>query len=524
MTQPPSLTRWDRFTLAIAPRWTLNRLRARAAAFVSKRHYGAAQPGRRTSGWARNYGDANAVIGRALVELRLHARDLVRNNSLAARAVEIITGNTVGWGITPKPVGPNAAAVARTRELWKAWAGTAQCDAEGRLNFYGLQELALRTVVEAGEVLIRRRWRRPEDGFAVPLQIQILEPDFIDSSKESDTSLAGGPIVQGIEFDKLGRRAAYWLFEAHPGSSWSTGTSRRVRASELIHVYRTLRPSQCRGVTWLAQTIAPLKDFDEYEDATLLRQKIAACFAAFVVDPNGDASALADEHATDPVETFEPGMIHYLKIGEDVKFANPPLVTDESFTVRTARKIAAGMSVTYEDLTGDYSQVNFSSARMSRLAHWAHVYKWQWNMLIPQLCDGVFAWFVEAAIVAGELSDADSVRAEWSTPPMPMIEPDKEGLAIQRLVRTGARTISEMIREQGKDPEDHFAELAADFKKLDALGLKLDIDPRAVSQAGLTQERAGAGGGGKPGGEKEEERVSPELEALALRAFRGGKP
>jgi capsid protein len=27
----------------------------------------------------------------------------------------------------------------------------------------------------------------------------------------------GGPIIDGIEFDKKGRRVAYWLFTSHPG-------------------------------------------------------------------------------------------------------------------------------------------------------------------------------------------------------------------------------------------------------------------------------------------------------------------
>ena len=145
---------------------------------------------------------------------------------------------------------------------------------------------------------------------------------------------------------------------------------------------------------------------------------------------------------------MEPGMIANLPVGKDVKFGNPPTVTDSKFADRNLRKIAAGLGVSYEDLTGDYSQVNFSSARMSRLAHWANVRDWQWNMLVPQLCDGVWAWAMEAAQIEG-LVGAELPTAEWTTPPMPMIEPDKEGLAYQRLVRNGVMTHDAMVREQG---------------------------------------------------------------------------
>lgn len=67
-----------------------------------------------------------------------------------------------------------------------------------------------------------------------------------------------------------------------------------------------------------------------------------------------------------------------------------------------------------------------------------------------------------------------------------------------RSVRSGQKTFSGMVREQGLDPDVHFDEYAKDLERLDKLGIKLDSDVRAVSQAGLTQERVGGkqqGGG-----------------------------
>ena len=480
---------WEDLALALAPRLTLERARARAAAKVLvARNYEAASRGRRTSGWARSRADVNAVLARAAPELRMHARDLVRNNGWAKKAQRVIANNTTGgWGLTPRALGPESV---RAKAIWTEWADAPTCDAEGLRPFSAIQHQVMRAFATDGEVLIRRRRRLPEDNLPVPLQIQILEVDCLDSTRDAETSKAGGPIIQGVEFDKIGRRAAYWIFPEHPGSSRAKTESKRVPAGDVIHVLDPERPGQVRGVSLFGAGIVPLKDLDEYEDAELMKQKIAACFAAFVSDPEGDASALGSTDARDPlVETLEPGMVHHLPPGKEITFGTPPQVTNDAFTTRNLRKIAAALGVTYEDLTGDYSQVNFSSARMSRIAHWGNVRNWQWNMLVPQLCQGVWRWVMEAAVLAGSLREVPP--SEWTAPPMPMIEPDKEGLAYSRLVRNGVMTFSDMVREQGGDPETHFAEYAEDLKKLDAAGIVLDSDVRKVSAAGLTQERVG---------------------------------
>lgn len=485
----------DKFTRSFAPRWTLNRLRARMATDAMVRHFEAAQPGRRTSGWARNRGDANAVNTVALAELRMHARDLVRNNGWGKKAQRVIANHTTGgWGLTPRPTGRNAKQAA---DLWQKWAGTTECDAEGGLSFSGIQHLVVRSLATDGEVLVRKRPRRASDGLSIPLQLQVLEADFLDTAKDGVQGEAGGLIINGVEFDRLGKRVAYWLFAEHPGGGRAVALSRRIPASDVLHIFYKDRPGQVRGVSWFGAGVVPLKDLDEYEDADLVKQKIAACFTAFVEDMEGAAAPIGEADAEDPtLERLEPGHVSYLAPGKTVKFGSPPPVTDDKFTARNLRKIAAALGVTYEDLSGDYSQVNFSSARMSRISHWGNVRDWQWNMLVPGLCAGVWAWAMDAAVAAGALREAPG--AEWTAPPMPMIEPDKEGLAYSRLVRNGVMTPSEVVREQGGDPAAHWAEYAEDQKTLDALGIVLDSDARKVSQAGLTQERVGSAGGKAP--------------------------
>jgi len=483
--RPKMQINWlDRVLLQVAPGFAVRRLKARAAANSFVRHFEAAEPGYRTDGWRRNNQDADFALWSAARELRNHARDLLRNNGYAIRAVSTVANGTVGWGIQPSPVGDGDGE--RVMELWRRWAESTECEADNRATFAGIQRLVMSALVSDGEVFVRRRPRRVVDRLSIPLQLQVLEADYLATSINTLDSDAGGPIIQGIEFDKIGRRVAYWMWSQHPGSGRNVEAPKRVPASEILHVYEVRRPGQSRGWSWLGAAIVPIRDLDDYESAELMKQKIAACFAAFVVDTDGVGSPLggADESGDEGVEKFEPGMIHQLPPGRQVTIANPPGLTSDALPVRTLRKVASAIGITYEDLTGDYSQVNFSSARMGRLAYQANVHNWQYNLLIPLLCVPVWRWAMDAAVIAGEIEAVPDV--EWTPPALPMVEPDKEGLAYQRLIRVGALTPSQMMREQGRDPARHLREYKADMDRLDALKIILDSDARNTTAVGQT--------------------------------------
>jgi lambda family phage portal protein len=480
----------DKVIAWASPQTALKRTRARAAEAVVKRHYEGAASGRRTQGWKRTGVDANAAMsGATLARLRGAARDLVRNNGHAESALTTIVDHVVGWGIVAKPKPASASAM----KAWQAWAGSTACDSDGRHDFAGLQKLAIRTVAESGECLVRRRFRFPEDGLPIPLQIQVLEPDYLDSDKNEHIRNDAGRIIRriihGVEYDMLGKRVAYWMFSEHPGSHLlATMASRRVPAENILHIYRQDRPGQVRGVSWFAPVLLKFKDFDEFSDATLMKQKIAACLAVITSDVDGSASPLGTTNPDDSTQDMlEPGLILNVTPGRNVEVVNPPSVQDyPAYSTATLHEIASGLGVSYEDLTGDFSRVNFSSARMSRLRHWLRVEDWRWRLLIPQFCSPVWAWAMEAAVIGtgGVPGIGTAPGASWTAPPAPMIEPDKEGLAHQRNVRTGITTMPEVLRERGYDPDEVLAEMAEWNKKLDKQGIVLDSDPRKTTQAG----------------------------------------
>jgi lambda family phage portal protein len=489
----PRRTWLDRAIGFLSPRAELQRVRARLATDMMRRAYDGAAGGRRTQGWRRSSGDANAATGPFVGRLRDVARDLVRNNPYAESALATIVDHAVGWGIVAKPQPVNA----RAQAAWNAWANTTACDADGRHDFAGLEKLVMRTVVESGEVLVRRRFRLLEDGLPIPMQLQVLEPDYLDTLKHGITTPGGGRIVYGVEFDAIGRRVAYWLFREHPGNSdFPTTQSQRIPASSVLHVFKPTRAGAVRGASWYAPTLLRFKDFDEYEDATLMKQKIAACLAVITSDVDGTAPALgtADDLSTTPgIDSLEPGMILNVPPGRSITVVEPPTVREHAeYCEITLRSIAAGLGVTYEDLTGDYTDLPFSAARMSRLRHWARVEDWRWRLLVPQFCDPAWQWAMQAAQIAGLIESGPAPAARWSAPPPPMIEPDKEGLAIQRNVRTGIQSLSDALRERGYDPIEVFDEMQADNKELDRRGLILDSDGRYMTQGGQLQGKAAA--------------------------------
>ncbi|MCB2022291.1 MAG: phage portal protein, partial [Burkholderiaceae bacterium] len=169
--------------------------------------------GRRSLAWMPGNPGAVAAMLATGVDLRIKSRDLVRRNAWAQAALEAFVANAVGTGIKPQSLSPDERFRADVQSLWRDW--TDDADAAGQTDFYGLQALACRAMLEGGECLIRLRARRPEDGLAVPLQIQLLEPEHLPMHMNTD--LANGNVVRaGIEFDGLGRRVAYHLYRAHP--------------------------------------------------------------------------------------------------------------------------------------------------------------------------------------------------------------------------------------------------------------------------------------------------------------------
>lgn len=465
----------DKAVAWVSPEAALRRVQARTV-LAMLRGYEGARATRRTGGWQAAGTSANAELGPSLANLRNRARQQVRDNPYASSAIRKLTARTIGTGIMAR--WPNRQA----QNLWRTW--TREADWFGQLDFYGLQALAARTTFLSGEALGVRRLApggTPRSG--VPLQIQLLEPDYLDVTRFGPAE-GERTVVYGVEIDRAGRVTGYWLYDQHPGDTipMRRTESRRVPAADVIHLFEVDRPGQLRGEPRLANSLIKLRDLDAYEEAELVRKKIEACFAAFV-RTDEDSRTLADGAKVTTgddgrrTETLSPGMIEYLRSGEEVSFGAPSASGGyKDYTATQLHAIAAGTGITYEQLTGDFSKVTYLSARGALLELRELIEQFRWITFVPRFCDRVAAWWVDAAFTAGALR-TDRYVPEWTPPRWPWVDPLKDVQALKEEIRGALNSHSGALRELGHEPEDLLNELAEDRRRLKQLNIVTDTDP-----------------------------------------------
>ena len=143
----------------------------------------------------------------------------------------------------------------------------------------------------------------------------------------------------------------------------------------------------------------------------------------------------------------------------------------------------------YELLTGDLSQVNYSSIRAGLVEFRRMIDAVQWQLFVPLFCDRIWNWFTEAAWTAEHIPEP-IVRVEWLPPKFEAVDPQKDAMADLLAIRSVTETLAEAIARKGRNPDAVLAEIAATNAKLDELGIVLDSDPRRVTKTGSAQAAA----------------------------------
>lgn len=468
------MSRLESFIGLLSPEWAASRAAARARTAFFKAQYDIAKQRRANEGWLAPATSANVEIGAAKATSRNRARDLVRNNHYARRIVDVWTAHLIGDGITCAWLLPDGTPESVRQEAFKRWADDGECDADGQHDFYGLQQIGARTMVESGSVFYRKRLRRLSDGLAVPLQLQVLEPDHLDSSK-NEVLKNGSIIIQGIQFSSIGRREGYWLFRNHPGDNTFAFqvSSTFVPADQIIHLYRKLRPGQVDGITWLAASGNKIKDIGDYHDALIMKAKIESCQVGAIETPEdndgvavGETEVSSDEEGREiEYQTMEPGTFLRMRPGEKVTFSHPSTGGNhEAYTRQFEQNIAVGSGITYDQLTGDLSMANFASLRAGKIEFRRDASQIQWQTIIPGLCEPVGRAFDDIGAAAGKWV-AGAARAVWMPPRNEPIDPKKDTEAELSDVAAGFESWDDTVSRRGHNPRS----LAERISKSDAM-------------------------------------------------------
>jgi lambda family phage portal protein len=129
-----------------------------------------------------------------------------------------------------------------------------------------------------------------------------------------------------------------------------TSETLRVPAGDVLHINRPIDAGQIRGLPHVAPVMVRLFLLDQYDDAELDRKKTAAMFAGFFTKTVPEEQLMGEIEATDDsgaTVSLEPGTLHVLLPGEDVKFSSPADVGGgyEAFQCRTRLSVSAPLGL-----------------------------------------------------------------------------------------------------------------------------------------------------------------------------------
>ena len=460
-----------------------------------RRSYAGAIVSRLTSDWMSTRASADAEIRNSLSKLRDRSREMVRNNPYAKQAKRTTQVNVVGSGIKLQSQvqqvrgrKPSEAINRLIEEKWHLWTRARYCDVAGRHSFHMMEWLATGALPESGEALFRII-RRPFGGSRVPLALEMIESDVLDEEYQGPTLAKLNEWRMGVEINEWGRPVRYAFLTRHPGDYWFQNAPQKgdkhvfLPAEDVIHLFIPERPQQHRGVPWFHSVMADAHQLQGYEEAAVIRARAGASVMGFVTSPEGELEG-DDVEADRRISEFEPGMWKYLEPGQNVSVPNisSPDQQYEMFVKNKVRRFASGFGCSYETLSRDFSETNYSSSRLSLLEdreHWKVIQSY----LIENFHNRVFREWLDLAVLAGELpfDDYDSRPERYDTPRWmargwDWVDPLKEAKAYRQMEQAGYMTKAQIVAKLGGDFFDNLTEFSREQQAASELSVELDRD------------------------------------------------
>lgn len=501
------------------------RLHANTLGAMAGGYVGTSRSDRALTGWRTAVGSPDTDILTDLQVLRDRSRWLARNSPLGGGAINTTVTNVVGGGLklqaridrdflklSERQADEWEKTVEREFALW-----CKHCDAQEMLLFGGLQEMALRSALESGDVFVVLPYvEKPRSPYGLSLQLieadRVTNPDNRQDSKE----LAGG-----IERNAYGAPIACHIQDTHPGEVYSSSAStkwKRVRfygegsgRRQVLHLCRRLRPGQVRGVPFLAPVIRELKQISRYTDAELMAAVISGMLTVFVKSDAGGDSPLAPMSPTDETGASSSdadiklgnGAVVGLAPGEDITTVNPqrPNSQFDPFFDAIVKQVGLALEIPKEVLIKHFT-ASYSAARASLLEAWKF-FLGRRLWLAESFCQPIYEAWLEEAIAndriaaPGYLSDPVMreayCRAEWIGPAKGMInEKDEVEAAVLRIENRLSTLDRETAELTGGDWEANVRQQQKERRMLAAAGLSVNPE-KPESSSDEEQSEAGDG-------------------------------
>jgi len=415
-----------------------------------------------------------------------------------------------GW----KKKKPFAQACAREFNNW-AYDSRLLQDAEGHYNFGGLMWLAFRNIVgpdaecagiihydEARMAAYKARWAT---------YVTILDPDRIQTPADQ----VGNPnVFEGKKLDKDGRMVGFWVTKDHPSDGiTSIEDSKPVyvpRETDWgraigFHWFMKTRGGQMRGVTNLTTVMRKTGMLDGFDDAYLgaaVVNQVLSNYIETMASPETVAEQLAPQGGG--VSAWDSKLGYYEKAKIRIGGVRIPVMPPGDKVMMTAvnraigdpsafrngflREFASALGISFEQLSLNFSDANYSAARAALLEVWRGVLT-QRKFFTAHVASLIYAAVIEEAIARGRIempegappfqeNRAAYTACSWTGPGMGWIDPQKEANAIKTMLEIKLKSRQQAAAEMdGGDYLETFDQIEQERFEAEERGF--DLDPLA---------------------------------------------
>lgn len=446
-----------------------------------RRNFQAGTRDRLTSTWTTVDQTVNQSALRTLRAMRARSRDFSRNNEYGRKFFALVRTNIVGHaGFSLKfdcrrdDGSPDQADSAVLLRAWKRFGKRGQYDVTGRLSETMFDTLAVTMVARDGEALVRIV-TGPDRGVH-RLQLQLLPGHLLDEDHNRDLA-DGRRIRMGVEFDAFMKPIAYHLrLQPRSADIWGNSSQRyeRVAAEEILHLFVPEEVDQWRGVPWAYVSLRDARMLDQFDEAALVAANVGASkMGFFQQQKDAEGAPIAGSDAGDGSDDFiteaAPGTFDIIPDGYELKEWDPtyPNEVYEPFTKAVLRRLSTGLLTSNHSITGDLTDVNFSSIRAGTLDE-----REMWKMLQGWYIETkeliLTAWLTRALMYDQELRRLPYAKFDKFNAPLftgrrwEWVDPRNDMLANKEAVALRIKSRAEIIRDTGRDPDTVWAELEAE--------------------------------------------------------------
>jgi len=400
--------------------------------------------------------------------LRNRSRYEVANNSYARGIVLTLANDAIGTGPRLQLLTPNAEANRRIEREFSLWSRA--------VNFPEKLRTMRMSRAQDGEgfALLTSNPRLPT---SIQLDLRLIEADQITTP---DFSRFLNESVDGIVFDSAGNPIEYHVLKSHPGKLVRTNNDfARVPAEAMIHLFRSDRPGQARGIPDITPALPLFAQLRRFTLAVLAAAETAADFAGILYT---DAPANGEADAAEPFEPIELEKRMLLTMPGGWKMsqmqAEQPATTYGEFKHEILNEIARCLNMPFNIAAGNSAGYNYASGRLDHQTYYKSIRVDQSQIETTVLDRVLAAWFDEAALVPGflpaDLGPIANFSHQWFWDGQEHVDPAKEANAQATRLTNHTTTLAHEYARQGRDWEEALRQRAKETELMRELGLGVE--------------------------------------------------